>query len=153
MSELEQRMASWLAAVSQRIGVGLTLDEDGACGMDCGNGLEVGVAILDADRVGLFAAVARLNDTNRAELQRTLLSRNLFGVHPHGAAFGLDAETDTAYLCQPLLAAGLDAPSFEDRLGAFILAARATLDELASARPSTEAAAPSASMPWNLLRA
>lgn len=152
MSELEQRMASWLAAVSQRTGVPLTLDEDGACGMDCGNGLEVGVALLDAERVGLFAAVAWLTDTNRAELQRTLLSRNLFSVHPQGAALGLDTDTDTAYLCQQLRAADLDALAFEDHLGTFILAARAMLEDLPSTRPAADAAAPAA-MPWNLLRA
>lgn len=131
MSELEKRINAWLAGVSGRTGVALALDDEGTCGMACGDGLEVGVVALEPERVGLFAAVGQARDNNRASLSEALLNKNLFAVHPHGAALGLDDETGTAYLCLPLVAATLESESFQDILGEFILAAGETRKQLA----------------------
>ena len=140
MSELVQKINAWLLGVSNRTGVALSLDMDGVCGIDCGEGLEVGVVALEPDRVGLFATVARSRDENRSRLSAVLLQRNLFAVRPQGAAYGLDDETGVAYLCLPLPAADLDPERFQDRLGEFILAARAAQQELRSlgSEPSDE---------------
>lgn len=135
MSELAQKINAWLAGVSNRTGVALSLDTDGVCGIDCGEGLEAGVLVLEPDQVGLFAEVARTQDENRDRLSAVLLQRNLFAVRPQGAAYGLDDETGIAYLCLSLPAADLDPERFQDKLGEFILAARAAQQELSALEP------------------
>jgi hypothetical protein len=128
----QETVQRFLGELGSRLGIRLTLDEDGACAMTYGGGEQVTVVAADGTGcVILHAPVAPLPASEREAFYERVLKLNLMGAETGGCVIGLDEVDAAIVLAHVQSLRELDARGFENLLANFVERADRTRSLLA----------------------
>lgn len=133
------RVDGLLRDIGARLGLRLSLDEDGQCGLECASGLVCTVTVPESTDLLVFAAsLASAADIgDRSAALGRCMRLNLHGAGTDGCTLGLDAEADEIVLSStwPLAMVGSD--DFGLLLGNFIRTAERLAADIALPVPES----------------
>lgn len=128
----QETVQRFLGELGSRLGIRLTLDEDGACAMTYGGGERVTAVAADGTGcVILHAPVAPLPASGREAFYERVLKLNLMGAETGGCVLGLDEGGAAIVLAHVQSLHELDARGFENLLANFVERADRTRSLLA----------------------
>ncbi len=137
MATIEQ-VQLLLADLGGLVGISsLALNEKGQCTLVVDERIEIGLSFNDGDDTMVMASVVgQMPPEPATDRYAMLLDANFFWRGTGGATLGVERDSGTIVLVEPVALSGLQIGRLEARLGGFVKAAREWTDRLAA--PSAE---------------
>ena len=135
-----QNVKQWIAAIGQRFGLSLSMEDDGHIVLNCADSLLILIEVPEEqDLVFLYSPLQRLpsdSEQQTAMLKRALTLNN-FSLETGGASFGFDPRTSALLLTYAVSTVAIDGEMFAECLDRFIELAAAMKSQLADENVST----------------